>query len=411
MCRFQFVIVTASGGLLFTPKPESLSPVWTANELEQSATIEFAGEGAQQLGAIRDITKASQLSNMMAYVPTDCPTREKHSWTGDTSVTAEEGMYNFFNPGVYELFLDTCRAGQGEHGNIAMAVPNKGSRGTDKQNTPTDISWSSGYPQVANWLRLYFGDTSVVRDHWVALTKYMEGQLAQADAEDESALPAFWQCGDWCAIENRSISTGGTGPPAAAANFILSVQAMVDMAEAIGEKADAQRWQGQLADWKAQFHANYYHESLGSYTNRSLEVQALSSIALGADAVPSALRPTVLGQGMVDDIKQRGFHLTIGSTGAKWLLPTLSANGEHDVALQLVAQTTYPSWGWWLAQGATTCWESWSGVEDGSHPGTPQRPPLWGGGGPNNPTHNHICEKKPIFQHIISRPPNCGLHL
>ena len=57
-----------------------------------------AGEGIAQLSAIRDITKASQLSNMAAYLPTDCPTREKHSWTGDASVTAEQAMYNLFNP-------------------------------------------------------------------------------------------------------------------------------------------------------------------------------------------------------------------------------------------------------------------------------------------------------------------------
>ena len=32
---------------------------------------------------------------MAAYVPTDCPTREKHAWLGDAMDVAEEALYNF----------------------------------------------------------------------------------------------------------------------------------------------------------------------------------------------------------------------------------------------------------------------------------------------------------------------------
>jgi alpha-L-rhamnosidase len=45
---------------------------------------------------MRDIVKASQLGNMAAYVPTDCPTREKHGWLGDAQVVAEEAMFNLW---------------------------------------------------------------------------------------------------------------------------------------------------------------------------------------------------------------------------------------------------------------------------------------------------------------------------
>lgn len=67
--------------------------------------------------------------------------------------------------------------------------------------------------------------------------------------------------------------------------------------------------------------------------------------------------------------------------GQKWLLRTLSEHGEHETALALALQTTFPSWGHWIAQGATTCWENWSGKSDATHP------PAAGG---NPPTHNHI---------------------
>jgi hypothetical protein len=75
---FQYVIVEADIGVHFQPASASLSARWIVSKLEESATISFGGAGAELLGKIRDIVKASQLGNLAAYVPTDCPTREKH---------------------------------------------------------------------------------------------------------------------------------------------------------------------------------------------------------------------------------------------------------------------------------------------------------------------------------------------
>ncbi|MEC8563923.1 MAG: glutamate synthase-related protein, partial [Pseudomonadota bacterium] len=48
---------------------------------------------------------------------------------------------------------------------------------------------------------------------------------------------------------------------------------------------DAAHYRAQLAGWKKLFHATYWHANTSSYTATQLEVQAISSIALGADAV------------------------------------------------------------------------------------------------------------------------------
>jgi hypothetical protein len=41
------------------------------------------------------------------------------------------------------------------------------------------------------------------------------------------------------------------------------------------------------------------------------------------------------------------------------LLPALTENGQVDLAYAIATQTTYPSWGGWIANGATTTWEQW----------------------------------------------------
>ena len=63
---------------------------------------------------------------------------------------------------------------------------------------------------------------------------------------------------------------------------------------------------------------------------------------------------------LVADIRSRGDHLDTGAIGTKQLLPVLTEHGDVDLAYAIATQTTYPSWGYWIAQGATSSWETWS---------------------------------------------------
>ena len=200
----------------------------------------------------------------------------------------------------------------------------------------------------------------------------------------DPAVPDFWNFGDWCAIESRAVCTPNTGPRAAAANYILAVEAMGTMAGALGETADQARYASWLAAYRVAFDASYWNGNLTSYGKTALELQTMSTVALGAGAVP-AQKVAMVRSALVADIASRNTHLTVGATGQKWLLRTLSAGSaaEHDVALALASQRSYPGWGAWIEQGATTCWEDWVGIQDPSHPGNSGHPI-------NPPTHNHI---------------------
>lgn len=389
---FQHVIVTCSGGAHFDGRLGSLAAVWTVAAVAESATITFQGPGSELLSRIRDMTKASQLGNMAGYLPTDCPTREKHAWLGDASVTAEEAMYNLFAPGVWELFLDTVHSEQVAGGNftgfVPMAVPSTPAEWS--WELPGDISWTAGYPLIVRWYYWYYGDLSVVRHHWPHLLRYIQS-LEQVAAANRTALPAFFTCGDWSAVEvPRAACTAGTGPAAAAANFLLALEAMAEMATALGEPAAAADFQRTLARLRGVFEAEFFNSTVGTYANRAIEAQTLSALGLAAGAAQGHHRRSAVAAALQSDVVARGHHLTVGSAGQKWLLRELSANGAHDTALALALQTTQPSWGFWASEGATTCWESWSGVEDGTHPGNCYDTGFAPGCVPNPPTHNHI---------------------
>ncbi|MFV0377237.1 MAG: alpha-L-rhamnosidase C-terminal domain-containing protein, partial [Mangrovibacterium sp.] len=45
--------------------------------------------------------------------------------------------------------------------------------------------------------------------------------------------------------------------------------------------------------------------------------------------------------------------------GQKSVLNALSENGYAEVAYKLASQETFPSWGWWMVNGATSLLENW----------------------------------------------------
>jgi alpha-L-rhamnosidase len=54
-----------------------------------------------------------------------------------------------------------------------------------------------------------------------------------------------------------------------------------------------------------------------------------------------------------------GYHLNTGIIGTKYVLDVLSDFGHVDLAFKLLTQTSYPSWGYMIKEGATTLWERW----------------------------------------------------
>ena len=404
---FQFVQVQAAGSVSVKCAKEAFVGVNTITPLRSVGSVYFdekSGGPAPMLNQLQSMVVKGQASNVAAGMPTDCPTREKHGWLGDAQVTVDEAMYNFDMAAVYTEFLNTIRDNQKADGDVpgvvpvpgkhqrassatAAAVPSYGGMfaesaleigsGSLKKGPFTDISWSSAYPLIADAMFKYYGDLRVVQRHWSTMDTFMQGLLnGAANGACAGGLPSFFTWGDWCATEPRSKDTKDTGAELAAANYIFSMDAMANMASALGKGAEAAAYAANATRLRSVFHSVFYNNQTKSYApnNATLQTLAAASLALGGSAIPGELHTSVaasLNQNVVD----LGYHHTVGAVGAKLLLPQLSANGFAETAMKVATQTTFPSFGYWMSQG-TTCWENWSGVPDPTHP-----PP---------PTHNHI---------------------
>jgi alpha-L-rhamnosidase len=83
-------------------------------------------------------------------------------------------------------------------------------------------------------------------------------------------------------------------------------------------------------------------------------------LALAFDLV-EAERAKRAADYLVEDIEKRGWHLSTGFIGTKDLMLTLTKIGRPDVALRLLHNDTFPSWGFSIKHGATSIWERWDG--------------------------------------------------
>jgi alpha-L-rhamnosidase len=68
-------------------------------------------------------------------------------------------------------------------------------------------------------------------------------------------------------------------------------------------------------------------------------------------------------------------HPATGIIGSRYLYHQLCRYGYGDLAMAVLQQNTYPSYGWMIAQGATTFWETWEkNPEDEPNPRSRNHP-------------------------------------
>jgi alpha-L-rhamnosidase len=83
------------------------------------------------------------------------------------------------------------------------------------------------------------------------------------------------------------------------------------------------------------------------------------SVPLFWGLVPDEMKSKV-AENLAKRVAADGFHLDVGLLGQKAILNALTENGYAEVAYKIAAQKTYPSWGWWIENGATTLYENWN---------------------------------------------------
>ncbi|MDH5706811.1 MAG: alpha-L-rhamnosidase, partial [Candidatus Aminicenantes bacterium] len=195
-----------------------------------------------------------------------------------------------------------------------------------------------------------YGDTRIVSGHWEAMVKWMDF-LQEANPELIRKNKVGNNYGDWL-----SIKADTPKDLLATAYWAYDARLMSRMAEAIGRSSEAFYYEKLFQNIREAFQREFVLPD-GRIKG---ETQTGYLLALAMDLVPEELRSRS-AEHLVENIKQRDWHLSTGFVGAGYLNPVLTEMGYPDVAYRLLLNETFPSWGYSINQGATTIWERWDG--------------------------------------------------
>jgi alpha-L-rhamnosidase len=318
-------------------KKEDLTAYFMHSDVPVAGTIHSSNSLVDKIWAA---TNNSYLSNLFGY-PTDCPQREKNGWTGDGHFAIESGLYNFDAITVYEKWLADHRDEQQPNGVLPDIIPTGGwgyghANGTDWTSTIAIIPWN---------LYLFYGDTKPLSDNYAAIKAYAD----YVDRISVNGLTTFGR-GDWVPVKSKS-SLEYTS----SIYFYVDAGILSKIAKLFGKTADHQHYAALATTIKKAINDKYFNKDSVTYASG---VQTELSMALHWNIVPDAYRLR-LAQKLAQRVVADSMHLDVGVLGAKAILNALSDNGQAEVAYQLATQNTYPSWGWWIVNGATTLYENW----------------------------------------------------
>jgi len=292
------------------------------------------------LNSLQRIIVWGQKSNLYS-IPTDCCQRdERMGWMGDAQGTAEEAIYNFDMAAFYTNFVRDIRDVQDGEGKITDTVPHIGGQ------RPADPAWGTAYPLICWYVYQYYGDKRILEEHYDGVKKYVEYLRSCA----ENGLVKFSYYGDWVAVDKTP------GSIVSSFYYFYDVNILADMAKILGKDQDARTYTGLADAIRAAFHKEYFDPKTNSYANGT---QTANALPLFLDLAPASVRGAVWGNLFDNIVYKNNSHLTTGIIGTKYIMELLSRMNTSDLAYDIATQTTYPSWGYMIENGATTLWELW----------------------------------------------------
>ena len=303
---------------------------------------------------IYDTTVNNYLGLTTGGQTVDCPHRERRGYGGDAHTSYQFALANF-NVGAYFTkwardFSDV----QLPDGNVPHTAPTVSGGGGP--------AWS-GFVVTLPW-EVYrtYGDTSLLQAMYPTMRQQLSFYTTKTHAND-GLLHNWDPTTKWDFLGDWITPHGSEDDPTARINilfnncylhYITSLAAQI--ADLLAKPNDAITYRAAAAALATNINAAFYNNRTGAFVDH-LQTHLLMPLATGI--VPVAEQDAVL-HSLQQAIAATGGHLDTGLTGNYFMTKYFTETGKNDLMMGITSKTTFPSYGYFLAQGYTTWPEQWN---------------------------------------------------
>ncbi len=349
---FQYARITGLDGI----SPEDIKAYVVANEIKTIGSFKCNNE---VLNRIYRNAWWGILDNYKGF-PVDCPQRdERMPWLGDRTAGSLGESFLFDNNRLYTHWMrDICDA-QRKDGTIPDVAPGYWVIYSD------NVTWPAALPFTCEMLYRQYGNDEAIRNSYPYIKRWIDHIVTKR--ADSTGVIIRDKYGDWCMppeklnmIHSKDPSRITDGALLSTAYMIRIMRIMSDFATMQGLSDDARRYASDASTMQRAFNNRFLHvEGNNAYYGNNTATANI--LALAFDIVPAENKNAVIANVRRIIEQKHNCHVSCGVIGISHMMRTLTANGMEDLAWRIATNTTYPSWGYMVENGATTIWELWNG--------------------------------------------------
>ena len=347
--------------------PEAICSIAVYSDMEQTGY--FSSSNAL-LNRFFDATVWSAKSNHLD-IPTDCPTRERHGWTGDAQIFFKTAAYLFDFAPFAKKYLHDVYDWQKQNGRLPHITPDGGAD-FYMRTMNGSVGWSDVGVLLPYRFADIFGDETVLSTFYDGMARYarfMErrcgktGFMAERVTVDPSVkqylVNAGQSYGEWaepadvCAFVWTDFIAPHPEVSTAYTAYVLGL--MAEIAKRLGHTEDAKAFQTYADGCKAAYQSLVSQGKYALDTDR--QAQLVRPLALDLLTKEQA---AFAKERLIRALEHYDWRLGTGFLSTPLIMDVL-ASYDLDAAYRLLENEQIPGWLSMPKAGATTIWEAWEG--------------------------------------------------
>ena len=362
---FQYVLVEGDTEW----KPEDFTAIAVYSDMEE--TLEF--ESSHDL--INKFVENTRWSakNNHADIPTDCPTRERHGWTGDAQIFCDTASYFFDYAALARKYLNDMCDGQRRNGVFRQITP---VGGIDFYMNAMDGSagWSDAGVLIPYRIYKKFGDKRILEDNYEAMRRYAKFKIKTIGKHYLTGLPTGLSHKDSKTISNFGQSYGewaepmdvkafsvfdfiNPHPEETTAYLVYMLETIAEIADILGKAQDKELYKKHADIVRGGYQKLIETEKYNYDTDRQAKLVRPLYLRLLNEKQTEFAKARLLKA-----LDNYGWRLGTGFLSTPFILYVL-ADMDIEYAYRLLENEQMPGWLFMPKRGANTIWESWEGTE------------------------------------------------